>query len=230
MTIGASPSDMSSTRSTLGCDTRLGEHEPLLLTTGQRASQLVEAHLELGEQRHPRSRYQRGCRPSTGCTSTPAGCRPPTAREAACDLRRPPRCRRRAPCRGAVGDVDTVDRHGPTGGAQQPATPSARLDLPAPFGPRIAVTSPSGAVIETSRTTVCPPRRPRPDRSRDRSLEILLAEVGLEHLGIAEHIVGRTRRQQPSEVEHGGPLAARPDEAHVVLRRARPSPPPRGSR
>ena len=50
--------------------------------------------------------------------------------------------------------IDTV----PPVVRNSPATPSARLDLPAPLGPRIAVTSPSGAVIETSRTTVCPPR------------------------------------------------------------------------
>ena len=46
----------------------------------------------------------------------------------------------------------------PAVACRTPAIASTRLDLPAPFGPSNAVTSPRGTVSETSRTTSRPPR------------------------------------------------------------------------
>src|SRR4051794_637314 len=129
----------------------------------------------------------------------------------------------------------------PLCGLSTPATARTRLDLPAPFGPSSAVTSPGGISSVRSWTTGRPPRatvrpasrsgsliasasagsRQRPRSSNDaqsrRLLDVLGAEVGADHLLVAQHLAGRTGGDELAEVEDGGDVAARRDEAHVVI-------------
>ena len=151
---------------------RLGEHDHLLLAARQRPRPARQPLLELGKQlertcaSRPRVLRARGeyvatvrfsstvssgnnRRPS-GTTATPAwrirsGRRPTSSR----------------PSR-------TTE---PPSGRSTPPTASTRLDLPAPFGPSSAVTSPAGTSSVTPRTTGRPPRWtscPRASTRRDR--------------------------------------------------------------
>src|SRR5580692_3509501 len=107
----------------------------------------------------------------------------------------------------------------PGRGRSTPPTARTREDLPAPFGPSSAVTSPDFTLIDTSLTTGRPPRsRLMPESSSDdMSSHLRGAEVGAHHVLVPQHRRGRPRCDQLAEVEHRRRRADRGDQRHVVI-------------
>ena len=226
-TTGARPSESSSTSTTLGCETSAWASTTICCSPPESSRPGCPALLELGEElegvRDAALRVLRGSactwqharlsstvsagssRLPSGTTATPAArtLLGPAAREVAIS--------EHAPCRGAR--------------AKHSATARTSVDLPAPLGPRSAVTSPGAISMETSATTVRPPRgrtAPRGGGSATGGAlsahsDLLGSEVRPHHVLVPQDVRRRPGRDQPAEVEHRRRLATRRDEAHVVV-------------
>src|SRR6267143_3293881 len=101
------------------------------------------------------------------------------------------------------------------------STPS-RVDLPAPFAPTSATSSPpatSRSIPNRTGPAPNPAVRPRTSR-RGSGLEpfrVALTEVGLDHTLVAKHDLGLSLRQDTAAIEDDRAAADADDDAHHVL-------------
>src|SRR4051794_17724070 len=115
----------------------------------------------------------------------------------------------------------------PEAGRTKPLMVRSKVVLPAPLAPRTAVMVPGAACKETpSRARTAPyvvttSSTVSPSAVGTAHLPGLvvdvLAEVGLEHLGVVLHLVRCAARDDAPEVEHHDAVTHLHDEVHVVL-------------
>src|SRR3954452_5700915 len=242
MITGARPSESSSISRKRGCETSAWASTSICCSPPD--SERPAASRRLRSSGNSSSAYSRPARPSSRDSAYVATCRL-SATVSSGSRRRPSGttatpARRIRSGRRPASSASSSDTE-PASGLSTPATASTSVDLPAPLGPSSAVTSPRGMSNVTSWTTGRPPRatvrpltrrasliasasarsRRRPRSSHDaqsrRLLHVLGAQVRADPLLVAQHLGGRPGGDELAEVEHGGDLAARRDEAHVVV-------------
>src|SRR5918992_2904576 len=114
-------------------------------------------------------------------------------------------------------------RTSPLRGSSRPLTARSTVDLPAPFGPTMQHTEPAGTSSPTPWRTSPPPYPAYTSVSVSisglhRLLEAeVLAEVGVEDLGVALDVVRRSARDRLPAGEHQDRIAEAEHERHVVL-------------
>src|SRR5215210_707218 len=111
----------------------------------------------------------------------------------------------------------------PFRGWSSPLTARSTVDLPAPLGPTMQHTEPSGTSSSTPWSTSPPPYPAYTSVSfsisgSHRVLEAeVLAQVGVEDLRVALHGVGRPTRDRRAARQHQDGIAEAEHERHVVL-------------
>src|SRR6185436_835503 len=93
---------------------------------------------------------------------------------------------------------------------------SRRVDLPAPFRPRIATLPPATIPSETPSSTIASPYPAVTPSRRNRS-DMGVSEVELPHARVSGDLGGRTFRDHASAREHRDPLSEPEHQRHVVL-------------